>query len=578
VKVPFDSTAIRLNGAWSADDEGIYYIRQVGGDVWWSGMSDYAQANGEVGREFSNVAKGKLRDGMLAMEFADVPRGSVWGNGPITLKAQADADGNLQLVTQSGDFGGRVFTPCEPPALTNEGFAMPFSFRVPFGTATARWVPSPDLAVAISSDIRDAGISTWVIGPGWTSTCTMGAVTPLEPGAAAFIDYLHTVPGLEVSDIAESTIDGRTATSVEVRVGLQATLCDDQNLHLWKQTDNEASIGLIATTRIIAVDVGPYTIAFEIWGNQDTWGPTADAILDTVRFDETAAFRESIGEAADDGAHVVRVDALDPRTRDLTIESPTVGYAKVRLLLPDGFDPDASESWPVLYLLHGCCDDYTSWTRETDVEDIEELRDVLVVMPTGGQFGFYSDWWNQGAGGPPGWETFHLQELLQLLERNWQAGKERVVAGLSMGGFGAMEYTARNPGVFRAAASYSGVMDTLGSDFEADPAMWGDKVEQRDVWEAHNPVSLAAELEGVPLYVSYGEGSAGPLDSARVPFDDLEPWIAQQNVTFVERLEELGIPATVDAYGPGSHTWPYWERELHDSLPMLLGALGVTAD
>jgi S-formylglutathione hydrolase FrmB len=33
------------------------------------------------------------------------------------------------------------------------------------------------------------------------------------------------------------------------------------------------------------------------------------------------------------------------------------------------------------------------------------------------------------------------------------------------------------------------------------------------------------------------------------------------------------IPATVDAYGPGSHDWPYWERELHDSMPFLLKAL-----
>ena len=40
------------------------------------------------------------------------------------------------------------------------------------------------------------------------------------------------------------------------------------------------------------------------------------------------------------------------------------------------------------------------------------------------------------------------------------------------------------------------------------------------------------------------------------------------------RLEELGIPATVDAYGPGTHAWAYWERGLHAAMPMLLEALG----
>ena len=36
----------------------------------------------------------------------------------------------------------------------------------------------------------------------------------------------------------------------------------------------------------------------------------------------------------------------------------------------------------------------------------------------------------------------------------------------------------------------------------------------------------------------------------------------------------LGIPVTIDAYGPGTHTWLHWERALHRSLPMLLEALG----
>jgi len=56
---------------------------------------------------------------------------------------------------------------------------------------------------------------------------------------------------------------------------------------------------------------------------------------------------------------------------------------------------------------------------------------------------------------------------------------------------------------------------------------------------------------------------------------DLEGWIAPQNRTFVARLISEGIPATVDAYGPGSHDWPYWERALHRALPMLLKALGA---
>ncbi len=143
-----------------------------------------------------------------------------------------------------------------------------------------------------------------------------------------------------------------------------------------------------------------------------------------------------------------------------------------------------------------------------------------------------------------------------------------------MGGFGALSYAARHPGFFKAAASYSGVADTVGSDFSADPLLWGDKIDDRETWEAHNPVSLAESLADTPVYVSYGDGDPGPLDTPGTEGDGLERWLAVQNERFVKRLEELGIPATVDAYGDGTHAWPYWERGLHDSLPVLLGALG----
>ena len=165
-----------------------------------------------------------------------------------------------------------------------------------------------------------------------------------------------------------------------------------------------------------------------------------------------------------------------------------------------------------------------------------------------------------------------------MLERNWQAGDDRVVAGVSMGGLGAMSYAARHPGLFRAAAAFSGVLHPTTLAFDLHPALWGSRTEQADVWEAHDPVLLADGLEGIPLYVSYGNGEPGPLDADaaipdHAPIDDPEPWIAEMNDAFVVRLEELGIPAVVDAYGPGTHTWPYFEHALHEAMPMLLEAL-----
>jgi diacylglycerol O-acyltransferase / trehalose O-mycolyltransferase len=299
-----------------------------------------------------------------------------------------------------------------------------------------------------------------------------------------------------------------------------------------------------------------------------------------------------VGSPPSRPAQVLATEVLSPRIRDLVIDSPALGrYATVRLLLPRRFSAEPSRRWPVLWLLHGCCDTYESWTRSTDVEQLDGLADVLVVMPEAGQVGFYSDWRAPGQGRPSRWEIFHLTELRQLLERDWRAGNRRVVAGLSMGGLGAMAYAARHPGMFAAAASYSGLLHTryqgdpvpgpqliqgLLRQFGEDPAaLWGDPRRQGDVWAEHNPYDLASRLQGVRLFVSFGNGQPGPLDTPAVSGEarQAEGNLYPQNLAFVERLRQLGIPVWSDAYGPGTHDWPYWQRELHRSLPMLLDAL-----
>jgi diacylglycerol O-acyltransferase / trehalose O-mycolyltransferase len=297
--------------------------------------------------------------------------------------------------------------------------------------------------------------------------------------------------------------------------------------------------------------------------------------------------------APGDGARVVAQQWVAPRQLDLTVYSPALGEtAKVRLLTPDGWRQGAGRHWPTLWLLHGCCGDYTSWTALTDVASIPSLRQVLVVMPEAGDAGFYSDWLGDAAGTAPGWETFHLSELTSILGRSYGAGPDRTVAGLSMGGFGALSYAARHPGMFRAAASFSGVDDPLytadgqpvGADNVLDivrgqgldpDALWGDPVADRAVWAAHDPYYLAPRLLGTPVFLSCGDGTAGPYDPPGAT-SAYETLFLAENQHLADRLHALGDHRLVtDFYGPGTHSWPYWQRELHRALPMLLKAMGV---
>src|SRR5205085_3008695 len=83
--------------------------------------------------------------------------------------------------------------------------------------------------------------------------------------------------------------------------------------------------------------------------------------------------------------------------------------------------------------------------------------------------GWFSDWFNGGAFGPPMWETFHITQLIPWVDANLRtvaAAEGRAVAGLSQGGFGSLSYAARHPDLFTSAAAFSGGCE-IARDAEA---------------------------------------------------------------------------------------------------------------
>jgi hypothetical protein len=115
--LPFDPAAIDLTGAWSADDDGLYYLRQIGKNVWWNGMSGRTGTPDGLGRDWNNVAAGEIQsDLMIELDWADVPRGEILGSGTLTwIIEEVDGNTRLRKVAETGDgFGGGLFTPCAP--------------------------------------------------------------------------------------------------------------------------------------------------------------------------------------------------------------------------------------------------------------------------------------------------------------------------------------------------------------------------------------------------------------------------------------------------------------------------------
>ncbi|WP_329215874.1 esterase family protein [Streptomyces sp. NBC_01485] len=289
---------------------------------------------------------------------------------------------------------------------------------------------------------------------------------------------------------------------------------------------------------------------------------------------------------ADNAVAAEAVTRLGPRTLDVTVSSPALGRsAPVRLILPSGFDSQTARTYPVLYLLHGAHDDYTSWTRETDIEAFTEGRELIVAIPDAGPTGIPTVWRNG-----PDYETFQVQEVPALLARQYRASGVRAVAGVSTGGYGAMAHAARHPGTFAAAASYSGVLDTMAPGVPPivdaivarenllPPSLWGNPVLNLLTWRDFNPRSRAAGLRGTGLYVSSGSGAAGGSSGGGsgdwLP-GALESALWPSAHAFTDTLALLRVPVTTHYYAGGGHSWTYWKQEFTTSWPMLARALGV---
>lgn len=288
------------------------------------------------------------------------------------------------------------------------------------------------------------------------------------------------------------------------------------------------------------------------------------------------------------GARITAIRKLDARTLDLTVQSAAMGRSlPVRVILPRSWYSNTARRFPVLYMLHGGDDDYTSWTRETDVKTLAQKSDVLVVMPDGGRNGYYSDWYV----GTPRWETFHTTELVRLMEARFRANSTRAVVGLSMGGFGALNYAAHHRGLFRYVASMSSYVDlndptvrlliAYGSQkFGTDVKnVWGDPTTHRANWQAHNPSAMPRAFRGTKVHLSMGNGQPGPLDTSH-PIDVIlagavgEVALSPDSVKrFAGSLRSAGVQVTTHFYNPGTHSWPYWQRELHSIWPTVMNEL-----
>jgi S-formylglutathione hydrolase FrmB len=240
------------------------------------------------------------------------------------------------------------------------------------------------------------------------------------------------------------------------------------------------------------------------------------------------------------------------------------------VILPADYRTSKTTRYPVLYLLHGLSGHYTDWLTRTNIADYASQYRIIVVMPEGN-----NSWYVDGApvrtasgSERPGdkYESYLLQEVLPDVDKRYrtiQSRYGRAVAGLSMGGYGAIKFGVKHPSTFAFAGSMSGAlaaaswtedeMKSVKAVYDSLPPVFG--AAGSDVRKANDIFQIA---QGLPA----SRVAALPyfyLDSGT------EDFFFEVNHRFAQLLREKKIPHEYREL-PGDHSWQYWDRQVKELL------------
>ncbi len=293
------------------------------------------------------------------------------------------------------------------------------------------------------------------------------------------------------------------------------------------------------------------------------------------------------------------------RVERKAFHSDALGVDKhVVVYVPAGYDAHPTTRYPVFYYLHGLGGDEDNWIAGGKLDEVADriALQAIVVMPDGDDSFYvdsptpidYDDCMYHGAGlffpershkatcvRAPRYETYMTKDLVGWVDATYRtlATRDgRGIAGLSMGGYGALMLALRHPDVFAAAASHSGVDALLyvGPDpyvagqvkLLGDPKLYakaagnvGEWIESRfgpdiENYRAHDPATLVQKLDPgqLALYLDCGTE------------DDLKLYNGARWVH--DLLVDRHIEHTF-FLGPGGHNFGFWAPRLPFSLAFL---------
>lgn len=232
-----------------------------------------------------------------------------------------------------------------------------------------------------------------------------------------------------------------------------------------------------------------------------------------------------------------------------------------RVVFPDDYKTNPEQRYAVVYLLHGLTGHHNDWTDRSKLAEFALKHRFIIVTPEGDD-GWYSD---SPAIPADKYESYIVKELIPEIDKRFRTlpGREhRVIAGLSMGGYGALKFGIKFPNMFTLVGSFSGAFVTG----QWSESVGGNKLIGKSLDKVYGPPNSESrkkndlfslvraltpdKVRGLPyIYLSCGT----------------EDVFIKTNRDFLALLNEKNVPNQA-SFTKGGHDWGFWSDQVGQFL------------
>ncbi len=238
-----------------------------------------------------------------------------------------------------------------------------------------------------------------------------------------------------------------------------------------------------------------------------------------------------------------------------------------RVILPAKYSTKSNERFPVIYLLHGLTGNYKNWVDKTDVEQFGVGYDFVIVTPDGN-----NGWYTDSVGAPNDkFESYIVKELIPEIERDFRVVADRghrMIAGLSMGGYGSIKFGLKYPDMFSMVGSFSGALGAASFTEKNAGVNIGRAIDQ-----IYGPEGSETRSSNDIFKIVR---DAAPDRVKAMPFIyqscGTEDFLIGNNRDFLALMNEKKLAHEYREH-PGVHDWVFWNDQVREFLAVAERAL-----